>query len=246
MIADRPLARSPQETIDQGPYLSAHRALEAGLVDGLLYEHEFDDYLRENYDYGALTTPRSGARIERRWPDLSQRRVALIHATGSIVQGQSRRGDEIGDISIIETIDRAAQSAEVAAIVLRVESGGGSAVASESIAQAVARAAQEKPVVVWMGGVAASGGYYIAAPAHAIIAPSTTLTGSIGVVALVPTIVGLSENLGITWDGVRGSPSADFAHPGREASETERSRLNNLIDNLYDHFYRTGSRVSRC
>ncbi len=222
--------------IDDGPYLRAERAREVGLVDGLLYEDEFDAFLKENYDYSVLRSFRRAPTIPRQWPDASERQVALIYASGAIVNGQSIRGRQIGDDSIIAAIERASNDGAMAAILLRINSGGGAALASESIARALSEAAQRKPVIVWMGSVAASGGYYIAAPANVIIASPVSLSGSIGVVALAPTIVGLSDTLGIEWDGVRGSPSADFAHPGRAATAVEQERLQALINRLYQRF----------
>ena len=230
------LIMSPQETIDAGPYLSAERALANGLVDELLYEDEFERYLEENYDMSPLVPIVRGVQMPRQWPNPTTPHVALIYANGGIVNGESIRGEQIGDDSIIATIERAAEDPDIAAIVLRIDSGGGAAQASESIARALSHAAEQKPVIAWMGGIAASGGYYIAAPASTIIASPVTLTGSIGVVALLPTIVGLSEKLGIEWDGVRGSPSADFGNPVRPASESEQARLQNLIDTLYGRF----------
>src|SRR5690606_39748131 len=97
-------------------------------------------------------------------------------------QGPLGAGQEVASGQLVPVLGRLADDDRVAAVVLRVDSGGGSARASEQIWHAVERLKAKKPVVVSMAGVAASGGYYIAAGATKIIADPDTLTGSIGVV----------------------------------------------------------------
>lgn len=112
--------------------------------------------------------------------------VALVYALGNIIDGDGEgilgaRG-QIAGHTLATAIRRMADDDKIAAIVLRVNSGGGSAIASEQIAQAIVAAKARKPVVVSMGRVAASGGYYISTNATKIFALPETLTGSIGVV----------------------------------------------------------------
>ena len=237
MVSRRTLAIPTEEAIDGGPYLNAEEALRIGLVDGLMYEDEFDDYLAENYQVPVPYL--DGMRVPRAWPDASLSRVALIYATGRIRDGVTSRGVQIGDASIIPAIERAAADAGIQAILLRIDSPGGSAVASDNIARALAKAAGKKPLLVWMGSTAASGGYYIASPGDIIIASPVTITGSIGVLAQVPNFAGLSENLGITWDGVKSSPSADsesLSSIFRQPTEEEQERIQGSVSRFYDIF----------
>jgi protease IV len=98
---------------------------------------------------------------------------------------------------------------DVAAVVMRVDSPGGSVFASERIRREVqALQADGKPVVVSMGNVAASGGYWIAMDADEIWAHDTTITGSIGIFALVPTFEKPLAKLGIHTDGIGTTPLA--------------------------------------
>ncbi len=74
--------------------------------------------------------------------------------------------------------------------------------ASEVIRREVAALRDSgKPVVASMGTVAASGGYYIAMDADRIIAAPTTITGSIGVFAVIPTFQRTLGKIGVTNDG---------------------------------------------
>src|SRR5690606_15541436 len=104
---------------------------------------------------------------------------------------------EIAGHTLSTAIRAMADDDAIAAIVLRVNSGGGSAVASEQIFQAVAAAKAKKPVVVSMGRVAASGGYYISTGATRVYATPETLTGSIGVVGGKVALGGALKKLGV-------------------------------------------------
>ncbi len=155
-----------------------------GLIDGLSYQSEFD----EKYGVGDkisledyLTTVKS---IERK------EKIALIYASGDIVYSKNRGGKNSIDIeSIKKELKKADGNEDIKGIVLRVNSPGGSALASEIIHHEISRLS--KPIYVSMGGVAASGGYYISAGAKKIFATKSTITGSIGVVSIIPEISGL-------------------------------------------------------
>ena len=94
----------------------------------------------------------------------------------------------------------------MAAIVVRVDSGGGDGLASDIIYRAVLRARTRKPVVATMGATAASGGYYAAMGADWVLAEPTTLTGSIGVFVLKPGLEGLGKKLGIHVETLKRGP----------------------------------------
>src|SRR5262249_47333077 len=137
---------------------------------------------------------------ERRWGE--PRRIAIVPVMGTITSGKSR-SDPFGIARSAgsETVQRALRDAEtdprVAAIVVRVDSGGGDGLASDIMYRAVLRARARKPVVATMGDTAASGGYYAAMGADWVLAQPTTLTGSIGVFVLKPGLEGLGKKLGI-------------------------------------------------
>ncbi|MEK7216474.1 MAG: S49 family peptidase, partial [Chloroflexota bacterium] len=126
--------------------------------------------------------------------------VAVVYVEGAI-QG----GDGGGVLSsegayadrIIRWLRRAETDRSVKAVVLRVDSPGGGVTASDEIHNAVVKLKAQKPVVASFGSLAASGGYYISAPANKIVSNETSLTGSIGVISVVPNMKGLLEKLGV-------------------------------------------------
>ncbi|MBC8067505.1 MAG: signal peptide peptidase SppA [Deltaproteobacteria bacterium] len=163
-------------------------------------EHSFNRVDGEPYlDYVRQESPKP----------MTGDKVAVIVARGSIVDGDHPAG-VIGGDSTAALIRKARNDEDVKALVLRVDSGGGSAFASEVIRREfeLARAAG-KPVVVSMGSVAASGGYWISTASDEIWASPTTITGSIGIFGMFPTIdKPLAKHVGIHTDGVATTPFA--------------------------------------
>ena len=94
----------------------------------------------------------------------------------------------------------------------------------------------EKPVIASMSDVAASGGYYIAMPAHQIVAQPATLTGSIGVVMIKFAIGGTLQKLGMNMEGVTAGKYADLYSPARPFSPEERVKVQEHMQATYDAF----------
>ena len=139
-------------------------------------------------------------------PETGGERIALVTVAGNIVDGEAPAGTAGGDTVARHILDAVADES-VKAIVVRVDSPGGSVVASEQIRAALLEArARELPVVVSMANVAASGGYWIATPANRIFAEPDTITGSIGVFAILPSFERALANIGVTADGVATTP----------------------------------------
>jgi protease-4 len=133
-------------------------------------------------------------------------------------------------------IRRARLDKTIKAIVFRVNSGGGSALASENIWRELSLAKQEKPVVVSFGDVAASGGYYISCAADSIFAEPNTITGSIGVLGIIPNMQAFFRNkLGVTFDGVKTGEYADMGVL-RPLNENEKKMMQHTIDIIYAQF----------
>jgi protease-4 len=124
----------------------------------------------------------------------------------------------------------------VRAIVVRIDSPGGSAIASEVIWRELMLARDVKPVVVSMGDVAASGGYYIAAPAHAIVAQPGTITGSIGVVTGKYVLDGTMRKLGIGTGVESDGRFAQIYSPFRPFTGEERARVEEQMQETYELF----------
>ncbi|MFP4407864.1 MAG: signal peptide peptidase SppA [Spirochaetaceae bacterium] len=233
------LARSPEETINGGPYLIAERALEAGLVDGLLYEDELPEALEELARRPRIRDRSAREEIRYAWTESGGAKVGLVYVTGPITTGSGSVGQVAGSDRIARALRAAREDPTVEAILLRVASNGGSALASETIAREVELATtgdDPKPVVVSMGGTAASGGYYVATYADEIIAQPNTVTGSIGVVALMPNIAGLSEKLGINWETLRRGENADLGAPYRRLDPEQLELFQESVDATYQRF----------
>ncbi|MCB9723878.1 MAG: signal peptide peptidase SppA [Spirochaetaceae bacterium] len=168
--------------------------------------------------------------------------IALVYGTGAVVQGDA--GDSpfepvprFASESVSRAILEAAEDPDILAIVLRIDSPGGSALASELIWRALEQArAKGKPVVASFSDVAASGGYYVASAADRIVSPPGTLTGSIGVFALRPTVGGLLEKLDIGIDSVTRGRHADFLLSSEKLSPAALARLDTSVQDTYQLF----------
>ncbi len=135
-------------------------------------------------------------------------KIAVISVEGSIIDGESRDGQTGGD-TIVKQLNEVYHDDNIKGVILRVNSPGGSAFASELIRQMLMQIkAEGKPVVVSMGGMAASGGYWISSGANYIVADPDTLTGSIGIFAMIPTFEKTLHKIGVNADGVSTSDLA--------------------------------------
>jgi protease IV len=162
--------------------------------------------------------------------------IAVVYATGEIVDGDAPAGYAGGD-SVARFIRKATQNDSVKAIVLRVDSPGGSAVASEVIRLATVEAqAKGKPLVVSMGSLAASGGYWISSTADEIFALPNTITGSIGVFGMVPTIDKTLADYGVNTDGVGTTKIAGSETILRPLSDDVKTILQKTVEHTYREF----------
>ena len=119
---------------------------------------------------------------------------------------------------------------------LRVDSPGGSAVASEIILNATRRVAAKKPLVVSMGNVAGSGGYYVACGTKTIFADTSTITGSIGVVAGKLATSKMWERVGVNWTPIRRGANAGMLDSGDVFTNEQRTLLQGWMDEVYEVF----------
>jgi protease-4 len=232
------LSESAQSLIDKGPFIYASKALEMGLVDSLSYEDEFNTIMREQ-GRNVVKASLFQDSMEYDWDDTEKPIIAVIYATGGINRGEGKAGSSIGSDSMIQAIRNARRNPLVKGIILRVNSGGGSSLASDLIAHEIALCRSgdnPKPVVVSMGGAAASGGYYISAPASKIVASPVTITGSIGVITIVPDISGLMEKYSIAVDTVKTAEHGDTGQILKSMTPQEEEQIKEYVAALYDQF----------
>ncbi len=224
----------------EGSIRTASDALENKFVDGLLYDDEVKDEIKERLgvdkyeriNFISINAYRAAVNYMRGGGE----KIAVIYAEGDIVDGKGEQG-VIGGDSYRNLIRKARLDRSVKAIVLRINSGGGSAMASENMLRELSLAKEEKPVIVSFGDVAASGGYYMAVAADSIFAMPGTITGSIGVFGIIPNMQGFFKNkLGVTFDGVKTAPYADAPSITRPMNENEKRMLQAEIENIYSLF----------
>jgi protease-4 len=232
--------------LDDGPF-APEAARAAGLVDGLAYLDQLDDRVAvlkqsEGEDrtidasvYQRVTPQSVGIRPNAR--------VAVLHASGIIASGKSAydpvNGAVVGSDTMVEQIRRIRDDESIRAIVLRVDSPGGSSVASDVIWRElmITRDARpSRPLIVSMSDLAASGGYYIATPAHAIVAQPGTLTGSIGIFGGKVVVNGTMDKLGVGTATVKSGKNADMNSPFAPFTDEQRAKLMDYMKIFYDGF----------
>ena len=161
-------------------------------------------------------------------------KIAIIYAVGGIVSGDSNPGplgsSIMGDQTIRKAIIEAREDKNINAIILRIDSGGGSVLASDMIWREINRtindtSGNKKPVIVSMSDVAASGGYYIGCEADKILAESSSITGSIGVIWVRLNFSDLLNRIGIKFDGLKSNENADFLSGSHLMTEEEKIKF---------------------
>lgn len=219
----------------------ASNALEAGLVDGLIFRDVLIDTLKslsgikKDKDL-ELVSMLKYSKVPEKKSTPARTKISIIYAEGNIVMGDGNESN-IGGNNYAQIIRKERKDSTVKAIVLRVNSPGGSALASDIMWRELKLAAEVKPVIVSMGNYAASGGYYISAPATKIYASPTTISGSIGVFGLLPNASKLLEDkLGLKSEVVMTNRNSDFPSFTRPMNETEKKVMLLNIEQIYGDF----------
>ena len=223
----------------------ARYAMQHKLVDGLKTEEQVDDLLAKrgvadaDADDGFRGIDLQGylKHVDRDLDPVDTRpQVAVVVAEGEISGGDQPPGN-IGGDSTAKLLRDARDDDDVKAVVLRVDSPGGEVFASEKIRrEVVALKAAGKPVVVSMGDLAASGGYWISMNADRIFANPSTITGSIGIFGLIPTIPRALDKIGVHTDGVGTTKFAGAFDITRPLDPEVGQVIQSVIDKGYRDF----------
>ena len=229
-------------------FYPAEESVKCGLADTLIYRNDVRNYLKklvaiDEDDRLPLLGLGEMMNVKKNVPkDKSGHIMAVYYASGEItdVAGSAGSEDVIVGTKVIRDLRKLQEDDDVKAVVLRVNSPGGSAFASEQIWHAVKELKAKKPVIVSMGDYAASGGYYISCVADTIVAEPTTLTGSIGIFGMFPSVKGLTDKIGITYDVVKTNKYSDFGNIMRPLNEDEKGLMQMMITQGYDTF------ITRC
>lgn len=220
---------------------TARLALTQKLVDGLKTQDELRAMLIErgarDPGHKSFRQVQFGEYLARLpAPAVQQAQVGIVVAEGGISDGEAGPG-AIGGRSTAELIRQAREDEKIKAIVLRVRSPGGSAFGSELVRRELelARSAG-KPVVVSMGDVAASGGYWISTASDEVIADPATITGSIGVYAMLPTAEGLMGKLSVHAAGYSTTWLANAYDPRKPMDPRFAALVQTGVDRIYTDF----------
>lgn len=200
------------------------------LIDGLKYEED----LKEMIGRDKIIPISNYQEIQK----ISKNKIAIIYAEGNIVLGEEKGnfGQSITPNKIISELERARKDKNIKGIVLRINSPGGSALASNIINRKIKEVGKEKPVYVSIGGVAASGGYYIAVAGDKIYAEKESLTGSIGVVSLIPNFKELLGKIDVNVEVVKKGEYSDLFSLSKEFTEKDEEKIYASSLKVYSEF----------
>ena len=170
-------------------------------------------------------------------------KILLVDISG-VISTKSKSGllPFGSSISIVtrvrEELEKAAKDDKIQGLVLKMNTPGGTVTASDILYQEIKTFKEEKkiPVVVCMMDVAASGGYYIALAADTILAHPTSITGSIGVIALKFNAEELLEKIGVEDESIKSGDKKDIWSPFRPSTPEERKIMEEIIDSLFQRF----------
>ena len=217
----------------------AAMCVQSGLADSLVYVEQLDSLvcrLGGVKEYVTVTTSEMNSvkRIEHK----AEKKVAVLYADGEI-NDSGKEG--ITTRKMRKQISKIRKDDDIAAVVVRVNSPGGSASASEDIWSALSTLQEKgKKVVVSMGDYAASGGYYISCGADYIFAEPNTLTGSIGIFGMIPSVARLRDKVGVDIDGVTTNRYSDINSNAlyKGLNPSELAMVQRMVEHGYDLFTR--------
>lgn len=225
---------------------STEMLMKAKMVDGMMYSDKVKDAvkkmmkLEKDDDIAQLTlSDMLNVKDEKVEGD----KIAIYYASGDIVQDPKAatmfgNNDYIASRKVCKDLEDLMNDDDVKAVVVRINSGGGDAYASEQMWNQMSELRKVKPVVVSMGDYAASGAYYMSAPASWIVAQPNTLTGSIGIFAVIPDFSGLvTSKLGVRFDEVKTNRNSTFGNlMARPFNAEETAMLQASVNRGYSLF----------
>ena len=222
---------------------SGKLALDMKLVDHLFTRPEANKYLNkkigvENDEFDKIDamTYLENRRVLERTSTNIRNKIGVIVASGTIMDGSQPEGT-IGGDTLAKMFTDLKDDENIAAVVLRIDSGGGSAFASEIIRESIISFREtDVPIIISMSSVAASGGYWISADADKIFAMPATITGSIGVWGMIPTIDESLANLGVYSDGVGTSDISGMYQIDRPMTERSKKLFQSGVESIYEKF----------
>lgn len=220
--------------------------VKAKMVDGMMYGDQVKDAVKkimklEKDDNISQLTLNDMLNVKDGKVEGSE--IAVYYAEGDIVQDPKAatmfgNNNYIASRKVCKDLEDLMNDDNVKAVVVRINSGGGDAYASEQMWHQMSELRKVKPVVVSMGDYAASGAYYMSAPASWIVAQPNTLTGSIGIFAVIPDLSGLvTTKLGVRFDEVKTNRNSTFGNlMARPFNAEEKAMLQASVNRGYSLF----------
>ena len=214
---------------------TAQTWIDKGLVDGLKYKDEMEQYLCHLF---GTTDPDQVKRVDfKEYASKvkmgSGKKIAILYADGEI----SRDGNEIAGDKFAAQVRKVREDKDIKAVVFRVNSPGGEVVAADIIRREIELLCKEKPVVASYSSYAASGGYWISVGCKKIMCDNTTITGSIGVFGLVPNIGGaMSKVLKVNMEHVGTNSHSGVGSLFKGMDQTEEAWYQQEIEGIYTNF----------
>lgn len=225
---------------------STETLVKAKMVDGMMYGDQVKDAVKKimkldkDDDIQQLTL---SDMLNVKGGKEEGSEIAVYYASGDIVQDPKAatmfgNNDYIASRKVCKDLEDLMNDDNVKAVVVRINSGGGDAYASEQMWHQMSELRKVKPVVVSMGDYAASGAYYMSAPASWIVAQPNTLTGSIGIFAVIPDFSGLvTSKLGVRFDEVKTNRNSTFGNlMARPFNAEEKAMLQASVNRGYSLF----------
>lgn len=220
--------------------------VKAKMVDGMMYGDQVKDAVKKMMkldkgdDISQLTL---NDMLNVKDGKVEGSEIAVYYAEGDIVQDPKAatmfgNNNYIASRKVCKDLEDLMNDDDVKAVVVRINSGGGDAYASEQMWHQMSELRKVKPVVVSMGDYAASGAYYMSAPASWIVAQPNTLTGSIGIFAVIPDLSGLvTTKLGVRFDEVKTNRNSTFGNlMARPFNAEEKAMLQASVNRGYSLF----------
>ena len=226
------------EWIENMDMVHAEEFKEKGLIDETWYKDEVDKYLCEQngvkkiQEVGFVKINKYASKLKK---GNRKNKIAVVYADGEIVNSGSD-ADIVGS-KLANTLRKVREDKKVKAVVFRVNSPGGSAQAAEAIRHELQLLRAEKPVISSYGNYAASGGYWISAESDYIFTDNSTITGSIGVFGLIPSVGNaIRKNLKVNIETVGSSSHVDMMSGMRKLTDDEVEYVQKQIEKIYDDF----------
>ncbi|NYV27284.1 signal peptide peptidase SppA [Streptobacillus felis] len=214
-------------------YISPEKARDLSLIDHLM----FYDKLSEKIELNEENTTPIQVYAEKKVKEIntSSNKIAVIYLDGDI--SEYNNNPSIPFISYDNfnyKMEKAEKLDGLKGIVIRINSPGGSAIEAKQIYERIMNS--KVPVYISIGDIAASGGYYISSAGDKRFINPSSLTGSIGVVSMIPKYYGTLQKFGINIDGVNKGKYIGLLDPEKELNDEERNVYQRKLQDVYEEF----------